>query len=196
MGKAKSRAVADAEEQKQKRQRSERVLFLGAKRALVGSLLAGGIAFLGHLLVGRIYNETEARSLLEAMVPSARSTGTAVVTASGTILALMLTMLSISRDASSKLEEVFFLRIDRIGLLSTIALISSILLLLMLSVPLQESKNLPGSWYSIVYYVLVALTAAVSGLLAAIILMLYNALQSLIEVLRPTSSSTSSQEEG
>jgi hypothetical protein len=195
MDKAKNQA-ADAEEQKQKRQKSEHVLFLGAKRALVGSLLAGGIAFLGHLLVGRVYSGTEARSLLEAMVPSARSTGTAVVTASGTILALMLTMLSISRDATSKLEAVFFQRVERIGLLSTIALISSILLMLMLSIPLQESNNLPGSWYSIVYYVLIALTAAVSGLLVAIILMLYNALQSLIEVLRPTSSSADSQEEG
>jgi hypothetical protein len=108
----------------------------------------------------------------------------------------MLTMLSIGRDATSKLEAVFFQRVERIGLLSTIALISSILLMLMLSIPLQESNNLPSSWYSIVYYVLIALTAAVSGLLVAIILMLYNALQSLIEVLRPTSSSAGSQGEG
>ncbi len=175
------------------RQESERILFIGAKRALIGGLLAGGVAVIGQYLVGRIYTDTEARRLLEAMMPSARSVGTGVVTASATTLALMLTMLSLSRHTASELEATFFIQIRRIGLLSTTALIASVLLLLMLSIPLQETENLPASWYSTVYYVFITLTAGVTGLLVAIVLMLYNAMQSLIAVLHTDLKTRSSQ---
>jgi hypothetical protein len=166
-------------------QQSEHLLFIGVKRALVGGILAGGVTIAGQYLVGRIYSGTEARQLLQAVVPSARSVGTGVLTASATILALMLTMLSLSRNATSKLESTFFKRVERIGLLCTVAMVSGILLLLILSIPVQESKQLPTSWYSIVYYTLISITAVVSGLFVAIVLMLYNAMQSLVKVLRP-----------
>ena len=143
--------------------------------------------------MGQIYSGTEARQFLEAVVPSSRAVGTSVVTASATILALMLTMISLSRQATSQLEATFFKRIERIGLLSTTAMVSGILLLLILSIPLQESKNLPNSWYTIVYYTLIVITAAVTGLLVAIVLMLYNAMQSLVKVLR---SDTTTKKEG
>lgn len=165
-------------------QQGEHTLFLGAKPALVGGLLAAGIALIGQWFVGQIYSGAEARRLIEAMVPSARAVGTSVVTASGTILALMLTMLSLTSEAKTRFDSTFYKRIERIGLLSTIALAAGILLLLVLSIPLQESKNVPSSWYSGVYYVLIALTAALAGLLVAIVLMLLNAMSSLIEVLR------------
>ncbi|MDQ4076029.1 MAG: hypothetical protein M3220_07260 [Chloroflexota bacterium] len=173
--------------QRQQRQQSEHILCVGAKQALIGALLAAGVAIGGQLIVGQVYSGTEARRLLEALIPSARSVGTGVVSASATILALMLAMLSLSRHATSQLDMLFFKRVQQIGLLSTGALAAGILLLLLLSIPLQESKNLPAGWYSTVYYLLVALTAAVAALLVAIVLMLYNALQSLIHVLRPVS---------
>jgi hypothetical protein len=165
-------------------EQSERLLFIGAKRALIGGILAGGIVIAGQFLVGQIYSGTEARRLLEAVVPSSRAVGTSVVGASATILALMLTMLSLGRHATSRLEATFFKRIERIGLLSTIGMSAGILLLLLLNIPLQESQELPGSWYTIVYYALIASTAGVSGLLIAIVLMLYNAMQTLVKVLR------------
>lgn len=176
--------------QQEQRKESERLLFIGAKRALIGGLLAGGVVIGGQLLVGRIYSETEARKLIEALVPSARTLGSGVVGATSTILALMLTMLSLSRHATSELESVFFKRVKRIGLLSTIALVTGSLLLLLLSLPLQESKNVPGFWFSAIYYALIGLTAGITGLFVAIVLMLYNALGSLIKVLRPLAGSS------
>jgi uncharacterized integral membrane protein len=163
----------------------ERVLFLGAKRALAGGLLAGGIALGGQWFIGQVYSGAEALRLIEAMVPSARAVGTSVVTASGTILALMLTMLSLTSQAETSFDSIFFKRIERIGQLSTLALATGILLLLLLSVPLQESQNVPSSWFRGVYFVLISLTAALAGLLVAIVLMLMNAMSSLIAVLRP-----------
>jgi hypothetical protein len=166
-----------------RRKESEHLLFIGAKRALIGGLIAGGVVLGGQFLVGRIYSGTEARRLMEAVVPSSRAVGTGVVGASATILALMLTMLSMSQSVTSRLGAIFYERVERIGLLSTIAMVSGVILLLMLNIPLQESKQLPSSWYTIVYYALIAVTAGVSGMLVAIVLMLYNAMQSLIKVL-------------
>ena len=188
-----SPSPTEGQSTQQEQQESQHLLFIGAKRALLGGLLAGGVAIGGQFLVGRIYTGTEARQLLEAFVPSARSLGTSVVTASSTILALMLTMISLSRHATSQLEQSFFKRIQRIGLLSTAGLVIAMLLLLFLSIPIQESDQLPSSWYSIVYYTLISITAAVTGLLVAIVLMLYNATQSLVKVLRSNDDSSASQ---
>lgn len=179
-GVSESSASAEDSEQKQ----GERTLFLGAKRALAGGVLAAAIALAGQWFVGQIYSGAEARRLIEAMVPSARAVGSSVVTASGTILALMLTMLSLTNQAKTSFDAIFYKRIERIGLLSTIALVAGILLLLFLSIPLQESKNVPNSWYGNVYYVLIALTAGIAGLLVGIVLMLLNAMTSLMAVLR------------
>ncbi len=176
-------------------QQGEQILFVGAKRALFGGLLAAGVAAGGQWFVGQVYSGTEARNLLEAMLPSARSVGSAVVTAAGTILALMLTMLSLTNQAKSSFDRVFYQRVERIGLLSTIALAMGTLLLLFLSIPLQESQQVPSSWYSYVYYVVIALTASLAGLLVAIVLMLYNAMTSLIQVLRPGPESEGSGRE-
>ncbi len=139
----------------------------------------------------QVYSGTEARNLVDALVPAARSVGSSVVTAAGTILALMLTMLSLTSQARSNFDRVFYQRIRRIGFLSTIALSAGILLLLFLSVPVQESNAVPASWFRAVYYVLIALTAGLAGLLVSIVLMLFNAMTSLIQVLGPTTPSTS-----
>lgn len=163
----------------------EQNLFLGAKRALIGGILAGGIALAGQWYIGQIYSGAEARRLLEAIVPSARSVGTSVVTASGTILALMLTMLSLTNQVKTNFDTIFFKRIERIGLLSTIALAAGLLLLLILSIPLQESEKVPGSWYTTIYYILIVLTAGLVGLMISVVLMLLNAMKSLLSVLRP-----------
>ena len=168
-----------------KRKQGEKYLFLGAKRALIGGLLAGGISLAGQWFIGHIYSGAEARRLLEAIVPSARDVATSVVTGSGTILALMLTMLGLTSQAKTDFDNVFYQRIDRIGLLSTIAFAASMLLLQLLNIPLQESKNVPGSWYSWVYYTLIVVTAGLVGLMIAVVLMLLNALRSLLTVLRP-----------
>lgn len=151
--------------------------------------MAALVALAGQWFVGQVYSGTEARNLVDALVPAARSVDSSVVAASGTILALMLTMLSLTSQASTTFDRVFYRRIRLIGFLSTLALSAGILLLLFLSIPVQESKDVPGSWFSAVYYVLMAVTAGLAGLLVAIVLMLFNAMTSLIQLLSPTKPS-------
>lgn len=179
---------------KKERENSEIILFVGAKRALIGGLLAAATALLGQLLVGRVYSSIEALRLLEASIPSARSVGTAVVTASATILALMLTMLGLSRQDGDQLSRRFFKEVEQIGLFTSISLVASILLLVLLSFPVQESGDLPSSWYSIIYYILTTATALIAGLLVAVVLLLYSTIRSLFEIVVPSPETESDQE--
>jgi TRAP-type C4-dicarboxylate transport system permease small subunit len=98
----------------------------------------------------------------------------------------MLTMLGLTNNTDSEFDSIFFKRIERIGLLSTITLIAGVLLMLFLSVPVQESKDVPASWYKIIYYVLISYIAILSGLIVGVVLMLFNAIRSLIDVVKPT----------
>ena len=164
----------------------ERTLFVGAKWALIGGVVAAGIAIFGLLAIGQVYSGTEARGLINAMIPSTRSVGTGVVTTSSTILALMLAMLSLSSKAKTRMQDLFYRRVERVGFLSTIALFAALLMLVLLSIPIEQSKNVPNSWFSFVYYFIIVYTAALAGLMVAIVLMLFNAMQSLIEVISPT----------
>src|SRR5205085_9497203 len=90
--------------------------------ALVGGLLAVATVLVGQWFIGRIYSGSEARNLLEAMINSALWLGGSVVTASATILALMLTMLSLSDQSKIDFDKYFFKRIEQIGILTTISL--------------------------------------------------------------------------
>ncbi len=167
-------------------QKAEHTIFIGSKKALIGGILSGTVALVGQWLVGQVYSGWEARKLLESVISSALYFGGSIVTASATILALMLTMLGLTKQSSGEFDVLFFKRIERIGLLSTISLISAVLLLLFLSIPLQESNDVPSSWYQVIYYILTIFIAILAGLVVSIVLMLFNSIKSLIDVVRPT----------
>ncbi len=162
-------------------------MFFGLKKAAVAGLMVGTIALGGQWLIGQIYSGYKARELLEAMAYSSRYLASAIVTASATIIALMLTMVSLSNQSESEFDSLFYKRIQRIGLLSAIVLVAGILLLLFLSMPLQESENIPVWYFTTLYYILIAFASTISGLLVTIVLMLLNAINSLIEVISPDS---------
>lgn len=171
-----------------KGEKRQLTLAVDTKRALSGGLLAAVVALLGSVIVGRI-SSAEARILLQAMLPSVRFLSSGIMTASATILALMLTLLSLSHNTSSTLRPNHYQRVRQIAFIDTIALSGSVILLLLISIPLEESSEVPSSWYVAIYYVLLVASAALGGLLISVVLMLYNAIGDLIQVMGPTSSS-------
>jgi hypothetical protein len=168
-----------------KREEGQSSLFFGSKKALIGGIIAGSIALGGQWLVGQIYSGWEARRLLESVISSALFFGSSIVTAAATILALMLTMLGLTHQSESEFDPVFYKRIERISLLSTISLVGGVLLLQFLSIPLQESDEVPAYWYKIIYYILIVSIAGLAGLVVGIVLMLFNSIRSLIKVISP-----------
>lgn len=157
------------------------------RAALIGVISAAAI-----LLGSWIINMTSGgapRILLESMLPSVRSLCSAVMTASSTILALMLTMLSLSSGQGSKFKPDYFERTKQIAMLDTAVFIAAILLLSFISVPLSESQDVPENWYMILYYFTLTATAVLSGSLIAVVIMLYNAVKGLIRMLHPKENS-------
>lgn len=166
--------------------KGEHTIFLGSKKALTGGIIAGVIALVGQYMVGQVYSGWEARKLLESVNSSTLYFGSAIVGGSATILALMLTMLGLTNNSDSEFDSIFYKRIQRISQLATVALIVGVLLLLFLSIPVQESDQVPTSWYKIIYYVLVTIISGLSGLIVGIVLMLLNAINSVIDTISPT----------
>jgi hypothetical protein len=165
------------------------------KIAIVGGITALLISVAGAIAVGSI-SGAEAIGLLGAMFPTTRFLCSAVMTASATILALMLTVLSLSQSFEKPLESIHYHRIQQVALVVTITFIASSITLLLHCIPLEESDSVPSSWYDVIYYVLLITTAMLGGFITTIILMLYRTVTQLIQVVSPhDSSALQSQEE-
>ncbi len=167
----------------------ERSLFIGARAATIAGIVVGSVVIGTQFLIGRIYSGNEARDLVVAMTGSVDALSSAIISGLGTILALMLAMLSLSSRFEVRLGRPFYRRIQLIAFLSISGMILAIVLLLILGSPIQKENvhvadtgSLP---VEVTYYLLVGLTALVSGLFVAIIVMLYNAIQTVIQAVRP-----------
>lgn len=153
--------------------------------AAVGGGLVFLLAMLSAYLIGNVYSDTQARSLIEAMAPSARTLCFAVITASATIIPLMLAMLSFSRQIDDEFDRQFFSQLKLIVLTSSAALVLAVLVLLMLTIPLIESDTL-RSWFTLAYYVLIFFVSTVAGLIVSVVIMLYHTLTGIIHRLQPS----------
>ncbi len=163
------------------------ILRIDLRRAIVAGAFAAVFIFLSTWGMGRI-GDAEAIALLEAILPTTRFLASSALGASATILALMLTVLSLSQTLDQGFERAQFQRISQIALLCTILLSASTLLLLFLNVPLKESEQL-NAWYAFVYYFTVSYSSLIGGLLITTIVMLYAAVRSIIRLLEPDAES-------
>jgi hypothetical protein len=138
----------------------------------------------GLLLVGQIYSHVEVQQLIEAMTPAMQMLGFATVTATGTILALMMTMLGVIHQTELKLKHPFYESIQRLARLATMDFIASVLLLSLVGIPFGEANGVPAWWLTLLYYLLILANALISGLLITIVLMLFDVIKSMIVALQ------------
>ncbi len=170
-------------------ERERRVLFVGARAAAIAGVVVGGVVVGSQLLVGAVYSGTQARQLVLAMAGPVGTLATAILSGLAAILALMLTMLGLSRKLDQGLGAAFYTRVGRIALLSILDMVAAIVLMLLLSSPIQEtSKEAERAGDHLVrltYYLLVGMTAIVAALFVGVIVMLYNAIQAVIQAVEP-----------
>lgn len=162
-----------------------RVRFTGDVGVVVGGALAVIVSLGTRLLSGRIYSEAKAVQLIEGLRDASLYFGAAVATASATILALMLTLLGLALDADIDFQGWLYRLVRRIGGLSTLSLCGAILLLTLLSLPVGEFERLPQGWYEVLYWFLVLLVAALSGLVIAVVLLLFEGIRHVVATLAP-----------
>lgn len=152
--------------------------------ALIGgvftALLLAAISFAVGGLSGY-----EARLLLEAAMPTTRFLCSAVMTASATTLALMLTLLSISLGSERALRGSHYERIRQIAFVDVVAFVGATVLLVAHIVPVGEAGDIPVGWYDGIYYTAATVAALLGGVLVAVMLLLYAAVRDLITTFGP-----------
>ena len=81
------------------------------KEAYISSAIVFGIAIFGFFLVGRIYNNTLARGLIEAMQPAVGTLCFAVITSASTVITLLMAVLGFARRSDNNFDHDFYIRI-------------------------------------------------------------------------------------
>lgn len=151
------------------------------KRSLVGGLVSALVLGTGTYILGAI-SGYEARDLLLTSLSSINALCTTVIIGSSTILALMLTLISLSRAAKSKLTSKHYQHVLVIAQTDTVLIIITVITFLLLNLPITESDNVPASWYITIYYVSLGMAAVLGGGFIAVVSMLYGTIANVIEI--------------
>ena len=149
------------------------------KKALGGGFVAAIVIGAGTFIIGEV-SGYKAEALLGTALNAINVLCNTVILASSTILALMLTLLSLSRAANSKLNKEHYHRVLTLAKADTILIITAIFTFLMLNLPILESEGVPRSWYSIIYYVSLCMNAILGGGFIAVVTMLYTTIANVI----------------
>ena len=167
------------------RERLDRFGIVDSLWALVGGGIATGIILVVVYIVGSVSGYS-ALQLLDATLPSVRFLSSTVATGGVTILALMVTLLGLSHSVETELENVHYHRIQQIAYMATVAIAAAILLLVFLSIPVEQSDDVVLKYAEWVYYGIIALTSMLGGIMITLVLMLLSAVRGLLEVVAPS----------
>lgn len=162
---------------------AKRVGDLGWSRVIFVAGISAIFASLGTLTIGSI-GDAKGYQLLKAIEPTTRTVCFTAIGASATIMALMMTGLSIGKGWSRNFRPEHYDRIRQISLLSTLTIILAIFLLLFFNVPIKESEAF-DTWYATIYYAVSIWSSIIGGMLIATVFLLYNAIVVLILAVDP-----------
>jgi hypothetical protein len=159
------------------------------------SIFGGGMmaifTLIGLLIGGQVSTHDSALQLIEVMSPPLQMLAFATITATITMLALLLTMLGVIKQAEINYAKTFYDLIERISLFDTILLIASASLLTVLAIPITEAETeISEQAATVLYYILLLVNAAISGLLVAAVLMLFDAIKSVIRTMHVQTKAT------
>lgn len=149
------------------------------KRAIFGGIISTVFMALGTFILGEI-SGYEAKELLSSSLNGINMLCNTVILGASTILALMLTLLSLSRAAESSLTKAHYRNVLTIAKSDTILIIVAVITFLLLNLPITESKELPTSWYRIIYYTSLGMAAILGGGFIAVVTMLYGTIANVI----------------
>lgn len=149
------------------------------KRAIVGGVVSTIIMGIGTFIIGET-SGYEARDLLITSSSGINILCNTVILGSSTILALMLTLLSLSRATKSHLTEQHYHNVLTIAKSDTVLIITAVITFLMLNLPITQSNEVPGNWYTYIYYITQGMAAILGGGFIAVITMLYGTIKSVI----------------
>ncbi len=142
------------------------------------------LALAGFFLVGRVYTDTLARGLIQAMLPAIQTLCFAVITSASTVITLLMAVLGFARRIDNEFDRAFYIRIWFIATIATVSLVMGAMLLLMVTIPIIEAETLQ-TWYRVAYWVIVVSASTMMSLLVGMIVSLYRTLFGLISIASP-----------
>ncbi len=152
------------------------------KSALFGGFLATLLTGLGIFLLGNV-SGYEAKHLLSVSLDGLNMLCNTIVLGTATILALLLTLLSVSFGSQNTLKKTHYYQVLNIAKFDVILFISALILFQFFNIPIVESENVPTSWFTIIYWATLGSTSVISGMMITVILMLYTAVANLIAII-------------
>lgn len=144
------------------------------------------LGFLARQSIGSIYGTTEAIALLDALSRAGLYLASAVMTASATTMALMLTLIGMIKRMDERFDRQAYRNIDLIARLTTASLLLSLLLLMAFVFPVGEFEEMPPRWFDRLYELLFAGTTLMIALAAATVVLIYTTLVRVISTVTPS----------
>lgn len=143
------------------------------------------IAILVYFGMNAIFSHLQPYQLIRAMQGTTNTFCFAGITASSTILPLMLTIFSYAMNKTEQFETRFYQRIKHIGGLCVGAFMAGLFTLMILSAPLGNMPEIDPTWHRLVYYLVILGIATMSGFLVTILVLLYTTISTIIHKLAP-----------
>lgn len=170
-----------SEAEKKSPQEQKRRSALDLRRATGGGVTAMVFGLVFTLGVGGVA-PYEVPALIRPLISTCQYWYSALMTVSATIVALMLTALSLSAQTELKLSEYHYRRLRTIAKLATIVFVASTLMLLLIGVPFENADAIPRHYFSWVYYVVAGTASMICGLMVTTVLLLYRSVSETITV--------------
>lgn len=150
-------------------------------RAILGGLISMIVMALGTYMLGEL-SGYEAKELIKGSLSGLNTLCNTIALAAATILALLLTLLALSSDSKSKLKADHYKHVLQIAKLDTVVFIAAVISFLLFNLPITESEEVPGNWFSIIYYISLGISSVLSAALIVVVLMLYNTVVNIIKI--------------
>lgn len=151
--------------------------------AIVGGLIAGSALFAIIVGVGNV-GDFQALRLIEATLPTTRFLASSAIAAGVTILALILTLLSINLNTEIDFSALHYRRVGYVTRLSVVTIVLATLVLIAVAIPIEEVEELT-TYYDVMYYMLAGTTSLVGASIVATTLLIAETVQGLIKVADP-----------
>jgi hypothetical protein len=149
------------------------------KMPLFGGFLTAVFSGVAVYLFGSL-SGFEALQLIQTSIPRISLLFSTIILASASILALILTLLGISSGSESKLKKYHYKQVLSLARFDSFLFIVTMIFFQLLNIPITEAEKIPTSWFNSIYWATLFISSLLSGLMVAVILMLYNTIHNII----------------
>lgn len=150
------------------------------RRPIIGGVVFALVMGLSTFTFGEI-SGFQARELLATSISGILTLCYVIILGSIYILVIILYLLSLKVPISSVLRHHHYKLLSTIAKVDTLLIITAIITLLLLNIPFTQTKIIPVSWYTTIYYSILGIASILGGGFISIIIMIYETITMIIQ---------------